>query len=259
MVERRKFAVFCWTFRSPDRERLKEDTPIEIACELSLSIRAQYEGAVQRARLEGGEVVGTFVFEESAHYMSPRGAEVLARAISWCLANEACLILPDFEKVRHSGPYAGYLVEFGASLRAIEPLPTMAHDPHGQVLAHFQKHEKRQRISKGVKAAVRAGAKLGFAADTQESKSAGQLGRQTQRIKAVSRATAVVQLVDDLRRQKPEITLNSLADELNAALATMPDLKPSRSHKWTAAALRMLLKRHQERIDEQNDANHGLI
>lgn len=248
-MERRKFAVFCWTFRSPDRERLTEDTPIEIACDLSLSIRAQYEGAAQKALMEGGEIERAFIFEESAHYMSPQGAEVLAKAIRWCAESDAWLILPNFESVRSFAKYTGYLYEFGASLRVIEKLPAMAHDPHGQVLAHFQKHEARRKISKGMKASVKAGAKLGFASKSPNSEQAGEKGRKTQQKQAISRGAPVVQYVVSLRENEPDLTLGALAGRLNDRIGSMPELKPPKAERWTKESLGQLLRRHQKRTE----------
>lgn len=266
-----RFAIFCWTHASLDRtQRIEIDSSPELACQLSQTIRVQYEGAKARVNELGGEVVATFFYEETGHQPTEKVALKMLPALMWCIENSVAPVVNELSEYRERGfnfykrwldgvsPSIGEIMFYEASpderslTRYGRPMSLEEFfNANRDREANARKEKRRQRLRKkrlgGLRRAIRRGAKIGFAAAWAGKVAAAERGRMVQRKRASDRAETVMTVIASIKRAKPTVSLSGIAAILNEKAKGNPKFRPARAPTWNADSVRMLVRRQERR------------
>lgn len=183
------YGLFCWTHRGVNRERITQDTPIEVACQLSRTISIQYRTAEQVVKLSRGRLGRVFLFEEAFHQPTRNALRVIYQAIDWCRAEGAKLLIPDLfpDKVgapvaqRSFGSYEGISQHLYLRKSSIDwdYLPTNAF--HDELRQHFMECYAQERAARQAKRAQR------LEAEHQKALKAAEEAERARKERAVQR------------------------------------------------------------------------
>lgn len=246
-----RFAVFCWTHRGVGRQRIAPDTPIAEACELSLTIRTQYEDARLHADNLGGSLEKAFIFEESGNKATQKALPIIRRAMRWCEQNDAVLIVNNLTNSYTWRAYDALMREKKVASGDVRvEFPDVNDFRYGALHLYFKQNEMRRRQEKERQLrsermkAVAAEKKLGFAAERNGKAEDGERGRRTQIAKARAHNDFLIRVVASIRKTSPGIDPASVMKLLNEKARFDKRYAPVRSDHWTVPSFKTFMRRH---------------
>ncbi|CUW41781.1 protein of unknown function [Magnetospirillum sp. XM-1] len=257
--KRKPCAAFLWTHRGHDRDRIKNDTPLDVALAQSVTLKVQHKKAGEMARLAGFEISKVFLFEETGHLPTFKVFPTINLAMSWCERNDAPLIIHSFR--HHSGRGFSSLttgrIKFQTEInhRGIQIIWIDPADRDEALHEYFEqqrdkeRQRRRDKIKKlrrtaGLKKFISDGGKLGFAAEWANKKDAQSKGRAAQSDAAKERAKIIIDAVKNIKSDHKSVPNRHLADIINAMMMNNPELLPPRGTRWTEFSIRIYIKRH---------------
>lgn len=261
MKDAKPCAAILWTHRGLDRDRITDKTPLNEAIAQSVTLRAQYEAALNMARQMKCEIKKVFLFEETGHLPTHKVFPTINRAISWCHKHDAPLIIHSFRSYSGRGftSFRVGLVKFEAEINRYGVYVSWINptEPDESLLDHFERKRnierecRRRNIlkiqqAKGLRRYVAAGGKLGFSAEWEGKKAAREKGIATQIDNAKTHASYILSTVNHLIDERKGVTFADLAEILNIEMRSRPELCPVRAQSWTEYSLRRYVTRHRK-------------
>ncbi len=249
-------AVFLWTHKGLGRERITSDTPLEVALAESKTMRVQYEAAQRYALSNGLKIDKPFMFEETGHLPTDRAFPTMRRAISWCKANSATLII----HALRSYPGRGFTsINMGIFMKHFERnnpdvrIVWINPSPEEEGLReHFDEcrraeklRRKNRRISIKLRRLVADDKFIPYLAlGGHDQSEARERGRATQSESARLKALHILQELSLILRSPSLADYSDIAVSLNIIMQSDERVSPPRAKRWTEAGLRRYLKYH---------------
>lgn len=251
-------AVFLWTHRGLDRPRITNDTPLETALAESQTMRAQFDAAQRRASINGWTLAKTFMLEETGHLPTDKVFPTVNRAISWCRANDAPLIMYTFRGYRergftsyNAGLYMDHLKRRNPDV-CIEWLePTQEDISLHEYFCESKRREKLRRrhikASRTIKERIATNAFTPrYLLKSVEIDREREKGHQTQSQIAASKARTVLSCISRIMMERTPYGYDEIAVTLNILMQDNDNLRPRRAKRWTEANLRRYANTHRD-------------